>query len=124
MKSIITSKYAPAPIGPYSHGVLVGNMLFVSGQVGKHPETGIIPENVKEQTIRVMENLKGILADAGMNFENVVKTTIFLKNLNDFATVNEIYGSNFTGSYPARETVEVSRLPLDVLVEISVIAMK
>lgn len=71
-----------------------------------------------------MENLKGILADAGMNFENVVKTTIFLKNLNDFATVNEIYGSNFTGSYPARETVEVSRLPLDVLVEISVIAMK
>lgn len=68
-------------------------MLFVSGQVGKHPETGIIPENVKEQTIRVMENLKGILADAGMNFENVVKTTIFLKNLNDFATVNEIYGS-------------------------------
>ncbi len=124
MKSIITSKNAPAPIGPYSHGVLVGNMLFVSGQVGKHPETGIIHENVKEQTIRVMENLKGILADAGMNFENVVKTTIFLKNLNDFATVNEIYGSNFTGSYPARETVEVSRLPLDVLVEISVIAMK
>jgi 2-iminobutanoate/2-iminopropanoate deaminase len=124
MKSIITSKNAPAPIGPYSHGVLVGNMLFVSGQVGKHPETGIIHENVKEQTIRVMENLKGILADAGMNFENVVKTTIFLKNLNDFATVNEIYGCNFTGSYPARETVEVSRLPLDVLVEISVIAMK
>jgi len=124
MKSIITSKNAPAPIGPYSHGVLVGNMLFVSGQVGKHPETGIIHENVKEQTIRVMENLKGILADAGMNFGNVVKTTIFLKNLNDFATVNEIYGSNFTGSYPARETVEVSRLPLDVLVEISVIAMK
>jgi len=124
MKSIITSKNAPAPIGPYSHGVLVENMLFVSGQVGKHPETGIIHENVKEQTIRVMENLKGILADAGMNFENVVKTTIFLKNLNDFATVNEIYGSNFTGSYPARETVEVSRLPLDVLVEISVIAMK
>jgi len=124
MKSIITSKNAPAPIGPYSHGVLVGNMLFVSGQVGKHPETGIIHENVKEQTIRVMENLKGILADAGMNFENVVKTTIFLKNLNDFATVNEIYGSNFTGSYPARETVQVSRLPLDVLVEISVIAMK
>lgn len=124
MKSIITSKNAPAPIGPYSHGVLVGNMLFVSGQVGKHPETGIIPEKVKEQTSRVMENLKGILADVGMNFENVVKTTIFLKNLNDFATVNEIYGSNFTGSYPARETVEVSRLPLDVLVEISVIAMK
>lgn len=124
MKSIITSKNAPAPIGPYSHGVLVGNMLFVSGQVGKHSETGLIPENIKEQTIRVMENLKGILADAGMNFENVVKTTIFLKNLNDFASVNEIYGSNFTGSYPARETVEVSRLPLDVLVEISVIAMK
>ncbi|HET6990104.1 MAG TPA: RidA family protein [Bacteroidia bacterium] len=124
MKKIITSKNAPNPIGPYSHGVLHGNMLFISGQVGKHPETGEIPADVEGQARRVMENLKGILTDGGMNFSNVVKTTIFLKDLNHFAKVNEIYGSCFSGDYPARETVEVSRLPLDVLVEISVIAIK
>jgi 2-iminobutanoate/2-iminopropanoate deaminase len=124
MKKIITSKNAPAPIGPYSHGVLHGNMLFISGQVGKHPETGNIPTDIEGQAKLVMENLKGILNDGGMDFKNIVKTTIFLKDLNHFAKVNEIYGSHFTGDYPARETVEVSRLPLDVLVEISVIAMK
>jgi 2-iminobutanoate/2-iminopropanoate deaminase len=124
MKKIITSKNAPDPIGPYSHAVLHGNMLFVSGQVGKFPGSGEIPVDIEGQTERVMENLKGILNEAGMDFSNVVKTTIFLQNFNDFATVNKIYGSNFTGDYPARETVEVSRLPLDVLVEISVIAMK
>lgn len=124
MKTIITSKNAPNPIGPYSHGVLHGNMLFISGQVGKHSETGDIPTDIEGQAKRVMENLKGILNDGGMDFSNVVKTTIFLKDLNHFSKVNEIYGSHFTGDYPARETVEVSRLPLDVLVEISVIAMK
>ena len=124
MKKIITSKNAPEPIGPYSHAVLHGNMLFISGQVGKFPDSGEIPSDIEGQTERVMANLKGILNDAGMDFSNVVKTTIFLKNLNDFTTVNKIYGSNFTGNYPARETVEVSRLPLDVLVEISVIAIK
>jgi 2-iminobutanoate/2-iminopropanoate deaminase len=124
MKKIITSKNAPDPIGPYSHGVLHGNMLFVSGQVGKHPQTGEIPVDIEGQTTRVMENIEGILKEAGMNFTNVVKTTIFLTDFKDFATVNGIYGSCFTGDYPARETVEVSRLPLDVLVEISVIAIK
>jgi 2-iminobutanoate/2-iminopropanoate deaminase len=124
MKKIITSKNAPAPIGPYSHGVSHGNMLFVSGQVGKHPETGNIPSDVENQAHQVMANLKAILTDGGMDFSNVVKTTIFLKDLNDFAKVNAIYGSHFSGDYPARETVEVSRLPLDVLVEISVIAIK
>lgn len=124
MKKIITSKNAPEPIGPYSHGVLHGNMLFVSGQVGKHPETGEIPEDIEGQTLRVMENLRGILHDGGMHFSNVVKTTIFLADFKDFGTVNAIYGSYFTGDFPARETVEVSRLPLDVLVEISVIAIK
>ena len=123
MKKIITSKNAPAPIGPYSHGVLHGNLLFISGQVGKHPQTGEIPADVEGQTKRVMENLKAILAEAELNFTNVVKTTIFLKDLNHFGKVNEIYGSYFTCDFPARETVEVSRLPLDVLVEISVIAM-
>ncbi len=123
MKKIITSKNAPNPIGPYSHGVLHGNMLFISGQVGKHPQTGEIPSDIEGQAKRVMENLKGILVDGGMDFTNVVKTTIFLKDLNHFTKVNEIYGSYFKSDFPARETVEVSRLPLDVLVEISVIAM-
>ncbi|MBI3511223.1 MAG: RidA family protein [Bacteroidetes bacterium] len=124
MKKIITSKNAPAPIGPYSHGVLCGNMLFISGQVGKHPATGEIPADVESQTKQVMSNLNGILQESGMDYSNVVKTTIFLKDLNHFSKVNEIYGSNFSGNFPARETVEVSRLPLDVLVEISVIAVK
>ena len=124
MKKIITSENAPAPIGPYSHAVLHGNMLFISGQVGKHPKTGAIPDAVDQQAEQVMDNLKGILADAGMDFSHVVKTTIFLKDMNDFTTVNGIYGSGFTGNYPARETVEVARLPLDVKVEISMIAMK
>src|SRR6187551_1864168 len=106
MKKIITSKNAPDPIGPYSHGVLHGNMLFVSGQVGKHPQTGEIPVDIEGQATRVMENLGAILNDGGMNFTNVVKTTIFLADFNDFATVNAIYGSYFTGDYPARETVE------------------
>lgn len=124
MKKIITSKNAPEPIGPYSHGVLHGNMLFVSGQVGKHPSTGEIPVDVEAQAKQVMANLGAILSEAGMNFSHVVKTTIFLKDLNDFAKVNAVYGSNFSGDYPARETVEVARLPLDVRVEISVIAVK
>jgi 2-iminobutanoate/2-iminopropanoate deaminase len=124
MKKIITSSNAPAPIGPYSHAVLHGNTLFISGQVGKHPHNGEIPSGVAEQAEQVMNNLDAILKEAGMDFSNVCKTTIFLKDLNDFATVNGIYGSRFTGNFPARETVEVSRLPLDVLVEISMIAMK
>ncbi len=125
MKTIITSKNAPAPIGPYSHGVLNGNMLFISGQVAKNPVSGeLILSDIKAETKQVMENLKGILNDAGMDFTNVCKTTIFLSNMNDFSSVNEIYGSYFSGNYPARETVQVSKLPLNVNVEISVIAMK
>lgn len=125
MKTIITSKNAPAPIGPYSHAVLKGNMLFVSGQVAKDPHTGELKlSDVKTETKQVMENLKGILTDAGMDFSNVCKTTIFLMDMNDFAQVNEVYGSYFTGDYPARETVQVAKLPLNVNVEISVIAMK
>jgi 2-iminobutanoate/2-iminopropanoate deaminase len=125
MKKIITSKNAPAPIGPYSHGVLMGNMLFVSGQVGKHPVTGeLMLTDIKTETTQVMENVKGILTDANMNFTHIVKTTIFLTDMNDFASVNEVYGSYFTGDYPARETVQVSKLPLGVNVEISVTAIK
>lgn len=125
MKKIITSKNAPAPIGPYSHAVQFGNMLFVSGQVGKHPVTGeLMLADIKTETTQVMENVKGILTDAGMDFTNIVKTTIFLTDMNNFASVNEVYGSYFKGEYPARETVQVSKLPLNVNVEISVTAIK
>lgn len=125
MKKVITSKNAPAPIGPYSHGVLFGNTLFVSGQVAKKAENGeMVLENIKDETHQVMYNLKSILAEAGMDFSNVCKTTIFLTDMNNFASVNEVYGSYFTGDFPARETLQVSKLPLNVNVEISVIAMK
>ena len=125
MKKIITPKKSSAPIGPYSPAVLAGNMLFVSGQVGKNPETGeLMLADIKTETKQVMENLKAILTEAGMEFSNVVKTTIFLADMNDFASVNEVYGSYFTSDFPARETVQVAKLPLNVNVEISVIAMK
>ncbi len=125
MKKTILSKGAPAPIGPYAHGVLVNNMLFISGQVGKDPDSGeLVLHDIKEETHRVMKNINAILTDAGMNMANVVKTTIFLTNMDNFSMVNEVYGSYFEKDFPARETVQVSRLPLDVNVEISVIAMK
>lgn len=125
MKKVITSSKAPAPIGPYSHGVLVNGMLFVSGQVGKHPTTGeLMLGDIKTETRQVMENTQGILGEAGMDFSHVVKTTIFLTDMNNFAAVNEVYGSYFSKDFPARETVQVSKLPLGVNVEISVIAVK
>jgi 2-iminobutanoate/2-iminopropanoate deaminase len=124
MKKIITSKDAPAPIGPYSHAVLNNGTLYVSGQVGKKSSGEMMTGDIRTETRQVMDNIGAILKEAGMQFEEVVKTTIFLKDMNDFATVNEIYGSYFSGNFPARETVQVSRLPLDVNVEISVIAQK
>jgi len=125
MKKVITSKNAPAPIGPYSHAVLFGNTLFVSGQVAKKAENGeMVLQNITDETHQVMHNLKAILTEAGMDFSNVCKTTIFLTDMNNFAQVNEVYGSYFDGNFPARETVQVSKLPLNVNVEISVIAMK
>jgi 2-iminobutanoate/2-iminopropanoate deaminase len=124
-KKIIKSENAPAPIGPYSHAVEVNGMLFVSGQIGKDPKTGdLILSDIASETKQVMENLKAILNNAGYGFEHVVKTTIFLSDMNNFAAVNEVYGSYFTGNYPARETVQVAKLPLNVNVEISVIAVK
>ncbi len=126
MKKVITSPNAPAPIGPYSHANMVpaGNMLFVSGQVAKDAKTGVLVlDNIKNETQKVMENVSAILKEAGMDLKQVVKTTIFMKNLDDFAAMNEVYGSFFTGNFPARETVQVVRLPLDVNVEISVIAV-
>lgn len=124
-KNIITSENAPAPIGPYSHAVEINGMLFVSGQVAKHPHTGeLILSDIPSETKQVMENLKAILTTAGYGFEHIVKTTIFLSDMNNFAAVNEVYGSYFSGNYPARETVQVAKLPLNVNVEISVIAVK
>ena len=122
-KTIINTKNAPAPIGPYNQAVKVNNRLFISGQIAIDPVTStIIAKNIEEEAHQVMCNLGSILREAGADFSNVVKTTIFLSDMNNFAKVNEVYGSYFTDNFPARETVEVSRLPKDVNVEISVIA--
>ncbi len=123
-KKIISTSSAPAAIGPYSQAVMAGNMLFTSGQIALVPETGVLVQgSVSDETHQVMKNLSAILTTAKLKFNNVVKTTIFLKDMNDFATVNEIYASYFVGDFPARETVEVARLPKDVRVEISMIAL-
>jgi 2-iminobutanoate/2-iminopropanoate deaminase len=123
MKTIIRSSSAPAPIGPYSQAVKAGNMLFISGQIALDPHSGeLITGNIIEETDRVMQNIAAILKEAGLDFSSVVKTSIFLKDMNDFGTVNEVYGKYFTENPPARETVQVAKLPKDVNVEISVIA--
>jgi 2-iminobutanoate/2-iminopropanoate deaminase len=124
-KKVVYSEKAPAPIGPYSQAIQSGNMLFVSGQIAIQQATGnILKGSIEEETTQVMQNLKDILTVAEMDFSHVVKCSIFLKDMNDFPNVNEIYGKYFTANPPARETVEVSRLPKDVNVEISCIAMK
>ena len=123
MKKIINTSNAPAPIGPYSQAVLINNMLFISGQIAFEPATGnLITINIIKETNQVMYNLLSILKEAGMDFSNVVKTTIFLTDMNNFGAVNEVYATYFKENFPARETVEVSRLPKDVSVEISMIA--
>lgn len=121
----ISTKQAPQAVGPYSQAVIANGILYISGQIPFHPETNtLVSSNVKEQTQQVMENLKAILAEAGSAFSKVIKCSIFLKDMNDFAVVNEVYGNYFDSKHlPARETVEVSRLPKDVLVEISLIAV-
>ncbi|MCB0374363.1 MAG: RidA family protein [Sinomicrobium sp.] len=126
MKIIIETPNAPAPIGPYSQAVLSGNTLFVSGQIAIDPKTGTLAGgDIKAETRRAMENIKAILEAAGMTFEHVVKTSIFLKDMHQFGAVNEVYGSYFdAATAPARETVEVANLPKFVNVEISVIAAK
>jgi 2-iminobutanoate/2-iminopropanoate deaminase len=122
-KDIINSSDAPEPIGPYSQAIRSGNFVFVSGQIALQGFTGqMITTSIKDETKQVMENVGAILKAAGLTFSNVVKTTIFLKDMNNFPQVNEVYGSYFTSQPPARETVEVSRLPKDANVEISCIA--
>ena len=122
-KKIITTDKAPAPIGPYSQAVMVNNMLYVSGQIAINAANGqLVLDNIIEETQQVMNNLKAILEAAGMDFSNVIKTTIFLKDMNQFSSVNEVYGAFFKSDFPARETVQVAALPKFVNVEISVVA--
>jgi 2-iminobutanoate/2-iminopropanoate deaminase len=122
-KVIIKTNLAPAPIGPYNQAVKAGNMLFVSGQIALNPSNGeLINATVAEEATQVMKNIAAILNEAGANFSNIVKTTIFLSDMSLFAEVNEIYGSYFTADYPARETVAVKGLPKNVNIEISVTA--
>ena len=126
MKKIINTPNAPAPIGPYNQAVLVGNTLYTSGQIAFNPETGnLILEDIKTETHQVMQNLKAVLAAAEMTFENVIKSSIFISDMDNFTLINEAYGSYFDDAIaPARETVQVARLPKDVNVEISMIAVK
>ena len=124
-KKIIATTNAPAPIGPYSQAVMAGGFLFLSGQVAIDPTTSqVIVGSVEDETHQVMRNIQAVLTVYGMDFQHIVKTTIFLKDMNDFAKVNAVYGSYFKDAYPSRETVEVARLPKDVKVEISVIAVQ
>lgn len=120
MKEVFSNK-APEAIGPYSQAMIAGDFLYASGQIGINPKTGEVVEGIEAQTRQVMENLKAVLAEADADFSKVAKFTIYLSSMDDFATVNEIYGSYLQKPYPARATVEVSRLPKDVLVEIDAI---
>ena len=126
MKQIITTSKAPAPIGPYNQAVLSGNTLFTSGQIALNPETNeLVLDNITDETKQVMENMKEVLSAAGMTFENVIKTSIFISDMNDFGAINAVYGSYFNeATAPARETVQVACLPKNVNVEISMIAVK
>ncbi len=124
MKKAITTHQAPAAIGPYSQGISAGNIVFLSGQLGIDPSTGnFVSEDVKEQTRQVFRNIEAILQQAGLSFHEVVKTTVFLADMNDFAAMNEIYAGYFKEPYPARSTVAVKTLPRNGLVEIEVIAV-
>jgi len=123
MKTIIRPKNSPAPVGPYNHAVRLGNLLFCSGQIPLDPATGnLVSGDIRAQTERVLENVKAILADQGLTFANVVKSTVFMTNLGDFAAMNEIYARYFTADFPARSTVQVSGLPRGANVEIEVVA--
>lgn len=123
-KILISTEKAPGAIGPYSQAVRIGNLLYTSGQIPLDPATGNLVEGgVEIQTKRVLENLKAVLEAANTSFDQVIKTTVFIKNMDNFALVNQIYGEYFTSNYPARSCVEVARLPKDVEVEIELIAL-
>ena len=124
MRDVVLTDRGPKPIGPYSQAIRANGLLFVSGQVALDPKTGEMTEaDIRKQTERVLENVRGIVEAAGSKMTHVVKTTVFLKDMNDFGTMNEVYAGYFTSTPPARSTVQVSRLPKDALVEIEVIAI-
>ena len=124
MKNVIKTDKAPGAIGPYSQGVDVGNMIFFSGQIPLKPLTGEMPEGIEAQTRQALDNVKGLLESQNLDFSNVVKTTVFLDNMNDFNTVNDIYAEYFIEPYPARSAVEVAKLPRGALIEVEVIVVK
>lgn len=125
MKTIIETTNAPAPIGPYSQAVLSGNTLYTSGQIAIDPISGdMVMNTIEDETHQVMKNMKAVLAEAKMTFNHVIKTSIFISDMDNFARINAVYDLYFTDNFPARETVEVARLPKDVNVEISMIAVK
>jgi 2-iminobutanoate/2-iminopropanoate deaminase len=125
LKSVVYSENAPEPIGPYSQAIQAGNMLFVSGQIAIQKSTGqLVLGNIEDETVQVMTNIREILIAAGMDFSNVVKSSIFMKDMTNFPKINEVYGRYFKDNAPARESIEISRLPKDVNVEISCIAVK
>ena len=123
-KKIISTDKAPAAIGPYSQAVEVNGFIYASGQIPVDPATGNIPEGIEAQTVQALTNVRNLVEAAGLTMENIVKTSVFIKNMDDFAKINEIYASFFAGDYPARSCVEVARLPKDVLIEVEVIAAR
>lgn len=122
-KIVISTNKAPGAIGPYSQGIKIGELVYTSGQIPVDPATGNVSNDVKEQTRQSLNNVKAILEAAGTTMDKVVKTTVFIKDMNDFANINEVYAEFFTQPYPSRSCVEVARLPKDVKVEIEVIAL-
>ncbi|MDB5134568.1 MAG: RidA family protein [Mucilaginibacter sp.] len=125
MKTIVKTPNAPTPLARYNQAIIAGNLVFVSAMLGQDPLTGeLVMENIEAETTRVMENIKAILTEAGINFSNVVKSSIFLKDMQNYAKVNEVYGSYVTEPFPARETIQVGALPMNVNIEISMIAVK
>lgn len=124
MKKVVKTDKAPGAIGPYSQGIDLGNMIFFSGQIPLNPMTGEMPEGIEAQAKQALDNVKGLLESQGLDFSNVVKTTVFLDNMNDFNTVNDIYAQYFVEPYPVRSAVEVAKLPKGALIEVEVIAVK
>jgi len=123
MKTAIATDKAPKALGPYSQGIIFGNLVYVSGQTPIDPATGTIPAGIEAQARRALDNVKAVLEKAGASMDSVVKTTVFLKDMNDFQAMNAVYASYFTGACPARSTVEVARLPKDAMVEIEALAI-
>ena len=123
-RETISAKNAPAAVGPYVHAVLAGDILFTSGQLGLNPVTGMLPEGVEAQADQAIKNLRAVIEEAGMTLQNVVKTTVFLADINDFAVINAIYARYFTGETPARSCVQAAALPKGGLFEIEAIAVK